>query len=170
MAENKAKDRPMLLLTKKQIETLELLVKHKTSKEISRELGISPHTVDQRIESAKRRFGVTSRSQLAQAYLDQKRLCHPLTYEESHIARAPLSIQSIQRDKGDAPVMFVTQVDREESHLITTSPRARIVPALFEGPKGTLHRILAIMGSAALLALTILAVITIYIEISAVVN
>ncbi|MDE2442643.1 MAG: LuxR family transcriptional regulator, partial [Betaproteobacteria bacterium] len=33
------------LLTDKQLDALNLLVKHKTSKEISRELGISPHTV-----------------------------------------------------------------------------------------------------------------------------
>lgn len=33
-------------LTAKQREVLDLLIEHKTSKEISRQLGISPHTVD----------------------------------------------------------------------------------------------------------------------------
>ena len=33
-------------LTAKQREVLDLLIEHKTSKEIARELGISPHTVD----------------------------------------------------------------------------------------------------------------------------
>ena len=41
-------------LTAKQREVLDLLIEHKTSMEIARRLGISPHTVDQRIQFAKR--------------------------------------------------------------------------------------------------------------------
>lgn len=55
-------------LTAKQHEAVNLLIQHMTSKEISRILGISPHTVDQRIEAAKKKFGAETRGQLAQAY------------------------------------------------------------------------------------------------------
>src|SRR6478752_3465006 len=51
-------------LTAKQREVLDLLIEHKTSKEIARELGISPHTVDQRIQFAKEKLGASSRSEV----------------------------------------------------------------------------------------------------------
>lgn len=41
-------------LTDKQKEVLDLLVLRKTSRQIARELGNSPHTVDQRITAARR--------------------------------------------------------------------------------------------------------------------
>lgn len=40
-------------LTRKQRQVLDLLIEHKTSKEIARRLSISPHTVDQRTQFAK---------------------------------------------------------------------------------------------------------------------
>lgn len=46
-------DNPLVELTAKQREVLDLLIQHMTSKEISRQLGISPHTVDQRIMLAR---------------------------------------------------------------------------------------------------------------------
>lgn len=55
-------------LTDKQREVLELLIEHKTSKEISRELGISPHTVDQRLDTVRARLGAKNRSEIAQIY------------------------------------------------------------------------------------------------------
>jgi len=55
-------------LTDKQRAVLDLLIEHKTSKEISRELGISPHTVDQRIMLARAKLGVVTRIEVAQAY------------------------------------------------------------------------------------------------------
>ena len=42
---------------------------HKTSKQIARELGISHHTVDQRVVAARRKFGVETRNELAAAYM-----------------------------------------------------------------------------------------------------
>src|SRR5687767_15718396 len=55
-------------LTDKQREVLDLLIEHKTSKEIARTLGISPHTVDQRIFFAKEKLGAASRNEAAAAY------------------------------------------------------------------------------------------------------
>eukprot|EP01037_Dinobryon_pediforme_P003672 gene3672-3721_t len=59
---------PLRGLTEKQRQVLDLLIQHKTSKEISRMLGISPHTVDQRILLARAKLQVTSRNEVAQAY------------------------------------------------------------------------------------------------------
>ena len=59
---------PLRGLTTKQCQVLDLLIQHKTSKEISRMLGISPHTVDQRILLARAKLQVGTRSETAQAY------------------------------------------------------------------------------------------------------
>ena len=73
-------------LTAKQREVLDLLIEHKTSKEIARQLGISPHTVDQRIQFAKEKLGASSRSEVAQLYRRLIEICGQLTYQESRIA------------------------------------------------------------------------------------
>src|SRR6478736_5066616 len=76
-------------LTGKQREVLDLLIEHKTSKEIARQLGISPHTVDQRIQFAKEKLGANSRSEVAQLYRRLVEICGQLTYENSGIAVSP---------------------------------------------------------------------------------
>ena len=48
-----------------QLEVLRLVDEHLNSKEIAVELGISPHTVDQRIRGAIRTLGVTKRQEAA---------------------------------------------------------------------------------------------------------
>ena len=53
-------------LTPRQIECLSLVRQHMTSKKIGQLLGISPHTVDERIGSALQVLGCRSRYQAAQ--------------------------------------------------------------------------------------------------------
>ena len=53
------------LLTDKQRACLRLVWRHRESKEIARELGISPHSVDGRIKTAMRRLGVEDRYEAA---------------------------------------------------------------------------------------------------------
>lgn len=48
-------------LTSEQVETLRLVYAHKGSKEIARIMGVSPHTVDQRMRRALKILGVSSR-------------------------------------------------------------------------------------------------------------
>lgn len=55
-------------LTLKQRECLEQVLLHRTSKQIAIALGISPYTVDQRLDSARRKLGVATRADAAQAY------------------------------------------------------------------------------------------------------
>jgi DNA-binding CsgD family transcriptional regulator len=53
-------------LTQAQIDCLLLVYQHMTSKQIAPRLGVSSHTVDQRIRTALRILGCTSRAQAAQ--------------------------------------------------------------------------------------------------------
>jgi len=53
-------------LNEKQRACLRLVLQLKTSKEIARELGISPHTVDRRLKDAMERLGAASRFEAAQ--------------------------------------------------------------------------------------------------------
>lgn len=62
-------------LTAKQVEVLDLLVAHRTTKEISRELGIAPNTVDQRIAAVRDKWGTTNRKDTARRYAEIRELC-----------------------------------------------------------------------------------------------
>lgn len=87
-------------LSSKHRDVLDLLIEHKTSKEISRILEISPHTVDQRLDSARSRLGLANRSELAAAYrryLEQSgEIYERLTYQNFHIG-----VEAFPLDEGD---------------------------------------------------------------------
>ncbi|MEO6716478.1 MAG: helix-turn-helix transcriptional regulator [Novosphingobium sp.] len=154
------------LLTEKQRQTLELLIKHKTSKQISRELGISPHTVDQRIESAKRKFGVNSRGELAQAFRRLQLLYERMTYEEIHIAESEPPPETSDLDE---PERLSTSLDpnRAKQPVQDHVTRGyRVGPEMFNGKLGTIFRIAAILTMAALLVVVLLGAISIFAEMS----
>jgi DNA-binding CsgD family transcriptional regulator len=56
---------PLAKLSTAQIETLRLVYAHKNSKEIARIMGVSSHTVDERVRVAIRKLGVDSRTKAA---------------------------------------------------------------------------------------------------------
>ena len=56
---------PVTRLSAVQIETLRLVYAHKNSKEIARMMGVSSHTVDERIRISIRKLGVDSRTKAA---------------------------------------------------------------------------------------------------------
>jgi DNA-binding CsgD family transcriptional regulator len=74
-------------LTPGQLDCLRLVDEHLSSKEIAARLGISPHTVDQRIRGALQTLGVERRSQAARLvaqYSDRyQRLIHQSPYIEA---------------------------------------------------------------------------------------
>jgi len=165
-------------LTDKQRDVLDLLIAHKTSKEIARELGISPHTVDQRIQFAKSKLGADSRGEVALAYRrlldslareqdealagmakDRGEPSDPLTYEETRIA-------------ADRPP---ADTDRANDAAIPAAParqdRAgaedyRVAPDLFEGRHGTVMRLGAIVIFAVLLVFVALGSIMMFDQLS----
>ncbi|MEI6485985.1 MAG: helix-turn-helix transcriptional regulator [Sphingomonadales bacterium] len=57
------------LLTEAERECLRLVYQHMTSKDIARQLGVSPHTVDMRLRQAIRKLEVTNRVEAARALL-----------------------------------------------------------------------------------------------------
>ena len=73
-------------LSQAQLDCLLLVNQHLSSKEIAVELGISPHTVDQRIRGALHVLGVERRSQaarlVAQVHGPYQRLIHQTPYIE----------------------------------------------------------------------------------------
>jgi DNA-binding CsgD family transcriptional regulator len=63
-------DSPVARLSPGQIECLLLVDRHHSSKEIANHLGISPHTVDQRIRGALDKLGVERRGEAARMVAD----------------------------------------------------------------------------------------------------
>ena len=80
-------------LSQGQIECLLLVDRHHSSKEIAVRLGISPHTVDQRIRGALEKLGVERRGEAARMVADAvspedpayQRLIHQSPYIDLHI-------------------------------------------------------------------------------------
>ncbi|ASK89877.1 helix-turn-helix domain-containing protein [Sphingorhabdus sp. SMR4y] len=73
-----------------QRDCLRLVLAHLNSKEIARELGISPHTVDQRLRTAMRILNVPSRFEAARKFAaeDQQQAYQPLIYQASRVEPA----------------------------------------------------------------------------------
>lgn len=66
------------ILTSKQRQVLDLLVEHKTSKEIGIALGISHNTVDQHINICRNKLGASNRRDLAKIYNNLR-----MTYQQT---------------------------------------------------------------------------------------
>lgn len=156
---------PLSGLTAKQIEVLNLLIQHKTSKEISRILGISPHTVDQRITFAKKKLGVSNRGELAHTYRERTAIYERLTYEDSHMAAAAIPL-----DEGDGSdpeqLLVLTHPERSFRNDPINTHQDYRVPELFDGPSGTLIRLAAIAGITVLLILIALGGIAMFSQAS----
>lgn len=76
-------DEPKLdMLTAKQCECLELVLRHMTSKKIAIELGISPFTVDQRLDAARQKLGAATRQEAAITYMKLKKIPESLVYQD----------------------------------------------------------------------------------------
>jgi DNA-binding CsgD family transcriptional regulator len=72
-------------LSKGQLDCLLLVDQHLSSKEIAVELGISPHTVDQRIRGALQVLGVERRSQAARMVAQVRGPYQRLIHQTPHI-------------------------------------------------------------------------------------
>jgi len=102
--EGPANDDPMAQnvarLSAGQLDCLRLVDRHLSSKEIATELGISPHTVDQRIRQALGILGVERRTQAARIIAQYKgpyqRLIHQSPYIEpsTHAAQSEAAVSN----------------------------------------------------------------------------
>lgn len=72
-----------------QVETLRLVFEHRSSKEIARIMGVSPHTVDARIKGAIRQLGVSSRIEAARLVAESPEAAsyQPLVYQSPVLAQ-----------------------------------------------------------------------------------
>ena len=94
-------------LSSGQLDCLRLVDQHLSSKEIAVELGISPHTVDQRIRGALQILGVERRSQAARKVAQELGPYQRLIHQSPHI-EAPSD-----SDQSDAAVGFqIRHADR----------------------------------------------------------
>ena len=152
-------------LTAKQVEVLELLIEHKTSKEIARQLDISPYTVDQRINFAKDKLGVRTRGEAAVAYRRLLETCEQSAYEISGIATEPGFAEQKTGPQGSLP-----DPARSATVPVDSMPEPeadfRVVPELFDGRYGTLVRLGAILVIAVSMMFVVLGGLAIYSELS----
>ncbi len=173
-------------LTAKQCQVLDLLIQHKTSKEISRLLGISPHTVDQRIMLARAKLNVGTRSEVAQAYrklLDATvKTTNPDIYQRSIYGSSDVAVvDNCGQGEWQEGVETAPSGHRTaELHRAGSSPRPmaqflpeessrgyyNVLPEAFDGRMGTLLRLGAIMLITVFLTLIILGGLAIYAELS----
>lgn len=166
-------------LTDKQRAVLDLLIEHKTSKEISRILGISHHTVDQRIMLARAKLGVATRAEVAQAYrrlvaspASVSAISERTVYDFSDVA--PLAdVQQDRRQEDrtdwsksppsrrDAPQRAVYRSDEA-----LVEPYHHVLPEMFDGPYGTLLRLGTIAAFALFLILIVMGGLAMFAQLS----
>lgn len=179
VSESGLAESPLFDLTAKQREVLDLVIQHKTSKEISRLLGISPHTVDQRIMLARGKLGVGSRGEVAQAYRRLVEIYEQPVYEPSHIG-----IPSFQADRSEREDVEVAPSRTMNSPLalpasgieggvsVATPGRVdgpvyyHVLPEMFDGPHGTAMRLGYIAVITVFLILIVLGGLSMFAQLS----
>lgn len=132
-------------LTDKQKEVLDLLVLHKTSKQIARELGISPHTVDQRVAAARRKLGVETRGELAAAYMAAQAGNGDATLYEKPVYQSS-QVESALSARNEETGSGTVTVDGKAPNGPKPVVYHRVVPESFEGRNGYFWRLTAIVG------------------------
>jgi DNA-binding CsgD family transcriptional regulator len=142
-------------LTVKQAEVLDLLLQHKTTKQIARELNIAPNTVDARIAAVRDKWGTPSRNATARVYAHlletcEKPPCGFLPLDEDFIPD-----QVLLRDLPRSPHFSVSDVQTYE-HLAWLGERRTGLEAL-DANFGKFGRVGAIVVLAMVLAVIVVA-------------
>ncbi|WP_394729471.1 helix-turn-helix transcriptional regulator [Altererythrobacter sp. GH1-8] len=102
-------------LTKAQRDVLDRVLLHRTSKEIARELNISPNTVDQRVKAARQKLGTADRAETARLYAQLKLICGQTTYDTPVIDLETTDKQEGLRElsSGDVFTLRDAQIGRD---------------------------------------------------------
>lgn len=106
-------------LSEKQRECLALVLQHLTSKQIAKRLGISHHTVNQRLDSARRTLGVATRLDAAIVYSQHRSLCDSFVYDHPSGEKKILESAVYSKDLSDLIVREPFVVDAETANDIT---------------------------------------------------
>lgn len=150
-------------LTPAQTDVLDRVLLHKTSKEIARELGIAPNTVDQRIKAAWAKLGTGDRAATARKYALIKSVCGQSTYGSSGVDTSLLEDHELFRDI-PAEATFVIEDSMQRFHEVA-EPKPAILEAL-DDRFGRLGRVAAILACAVFMATLVLTVTTIAVTLS----
>lgn len=169
------------IFTDKQCRVLDLLIEHKTSKEIARALGISPYTVDQRISLARAKLGLSSRNELAARYRVMREMPDQSPSESSASSEEKQSEADSENEVLGSPNVDLNEdligprarqhvnpvaitVLAEEKIPCPTRDKVeyRVGPEMFEGNSGGLWRLGAIVATALLLVMTVLGLFAIF--------
>jgi DNA-binding CsgD family transcriptional regulator len=142
-------------LTAKQTEVLDLLLQHKTTKQIARDLHIAPNTVDARIAAVREKWGTPNRNATARVYAHLLEAC-----EKPPCGFLPLDgdfipDQGFLRDLPGSPHFTVSDVQTFE-HLMRLGERRTGLEAL-DARFGKFGRVGAIVLLAMLIAVTVVA-------------
>ncbi|TMJ19669.1 MAG: helix-turn-helix transcriptional regulator [Alphaproteobacteria bacterium] len=118
-------------LTEKQRECLRLVYAHKETKEIARQLGLSPDGVNQRIKTAMNTLGVSRRRDAAQMLAEAEGLgtYPPLVYRSRDIASASEPAMLGPSTEGGRQSGFSGEAMREDQAAFWVAPQSR-EPAL----------------------------------------
>lgn len=153
---------PLSVLTIKQREVLDLVLNHKSSKEIARTLNISPYTVDQRIAAARQKLGSASRGELARSYSRLLELCGETAYDFPHVEADGFPLQTPERDQRVDPVFMLSDVTSLQMGVPwEREPVQPIGLEAFDNRFGIIGRILIIPALAAFLGLLALSMVAI---------
>ncbi|WP_195908635.1 helix-turn-helix transcriptional regulator [Novosphingobium sp. Gsoil 351] len=148
-------------ITPKQREVLRLALVRKSSKEIGRELGIAPRSVDQRLDAARITLGAASRFEAARKFNALVRTSEGLTSEpfllgESGAERGGMAGEQPLYVFGDA-LHFSGGPAWEDSTPVDPAAWQRFVPGLPSAASGSRDRIVWIMiGAVSILTLVLI--------------
>lgn len=145
-------------LTDKQVEVLELLSMHKTSKEIGREIGISPNTVDQRLNAVRDKWGTPNRKETVRLYLALKETCGQTIYQNSLVG---LGDEWREMASDDPRPAFGLPQSAEMRGANFGEVRTRVLLDRFDARFGFIGRIGAVISLALLTAITLVLVLVI---------
>lgn len=153
---------PLSVLTAKQREVLDLVLSHKSSKEIARTLSISPYTVDQRITAARQKLGASTRGELARTYSRLLEICEETAYDFPHVEADDFPLQTPDRDQRVDPVFMLSDATSLQMGVPWQGePAPPVGLEAFDNRFGILGRIIVIPALAALLGLLALSMVAI---------
>ena len=104
-------------LTGKQRACLDLVLVHKTSKQIARDLGISKYTVDQRITAARQILGANDRADTAIRYARLRQICDRIAYDPAQLPDAATLVPSDDTDGGPTNVFDLSETSKSVDRL-----------------------------------------------------
>ncbi|PZQ57119.1 MAG: LuxR family transcriptional regulator [Novosphingobium pentaromativorans] len=150
-------------LTPKQVEVLDLLLMHRTTKEIARELGIAPNTVDQRINAVRDKWGTLNRKDTARLYGQLLELCGKPTYGFSRIDAGSQEGEEVDQDLTVDPVFVLSDARPMARHPEWFDTRIAEPSGLeaFDAKFGRAGRVGAVFLLALTMAVTLAATLAI---------